>query len=236
MRLNKYIAACGVASRRGADQLIADGKITVNGNTILSMGQDVDTEKDVVCLDGTPLCISEQLMYIMLNKPAGVLSSCTDNRGRTTVIDLLTGVKERVFPVGRLDYDTEGLLLLTNDGDFAYQCTHPKYEVTKKYYAIVKGKLNDNVIATLEGNVKIDGGATSGAKIDILKKSSKRTELYITIHEGKNRHIKKLFQLVGCRVSYLKRVAIGDLQLNNLESGKWRKLTKNDIKLLKSDK
>jgi 23S rRNA pseudouridine2605 synthase len=232
LRLNKYIAACGIASRRGADELIAAGKITVNGELIITMGYDVNTSSDVVCLNGELIRIDQTMVYIMLNKPAGVLSSCSDDRGRETVIDLLDGIDARVFPVGRLDFDTEGLLLLTNDGDFAYKCTHPKYEVAKKYYAVVKGVLSDHAIETLCGSVVLDGQRTAGAIIDIISKTSKRTELYITIHEGKNRHIKKLFLLAGCRVSSLKRVAVGDLQLGNLPVGKWRSLSAPEIQKL----
>lgn len=232
MRLNKYIAACGASSRRGADELIAAGRITVNGQRPSTMGQSVDENIDVICLDGNRLIVEDKFVYIMLNKPEGYLSSCSDERGRKTVVDLLQGIEERVFPVGRLDYDTKGLLLLTNDGDFAYKCTHPKHELGKKYYVVVKGILNDNAIKTLSGSVKIDEHATAGAKIEILKRSSKRTELYITIHEGRNRHIKKLFQLAGCRVSELKRVAIGSVSLGNLPEGKWRSLSTGEVKKL----
>lgn len=232
MRLNKYIAACGVSSRRGAEELIAAGRITVNGQLPTTMGLSVDENKDIVCLDGKRLIVENNFVYIMLNKPEGYLSSCGDDRGRKTVIDLLAGVDERVFPVGRLDYDTKGLLLLTNDGDFAYKCTHPKHELGKKYYAVVKGILNDNAINTLSGSIKIDGHATAGARIEIVKRSSKRTELYITIHEGRNRHIKKLFQLAGCRVSELKRVAVGSISLGNLPEGKWRSLSTSEVKKL----
>lgn len=232
MRLNKFIAACGASSRRGADELIAAGRVTVNGELPSSMGQNVNETDDVVCLDGKRLLLEEKYVYIMLNKPEGYLSACGDDRGRKTVVDLLEGIEERVFPVGRLDYDTKGLLLLTNDGDFAYKCTHPKHELDKKYYAVVRGLLSDNALKTLSGSVKLDGHATAGARIEILKRSTKRTELYITIHEGRNRHIKKLFQLAGCRVSELKRVAIGSISLGNLPEGKWRSLSTSEVKKL----
>lgn len=232
MRINKYIAACGAASRRGADALIAQGKVEINGSIATQMGTDVDPDKDVVMLEGRQLLPENKKVYIILNKPAGVLSSCTDDRGRKTVVDLLHGIDSRVFPVGRLDYDTEGLLLLTNDGDFAYQCTHPKHEVTKTYYAVVRGVLTDKALDTLRGSVKIDGVPTSGAKIEVATKTSKRAELYVTIHEGKNRHIKKMFQLAGCKVTYLKRVAVGALTLGSLLPGQWRKLTLNDRAML----
>ncbi len=236
MRLNKFIASCGVSSRRGADELINSGRITVNNAVPSSIGMDIDEKADVVQFDGRRIIPEEKNVYIMLNKPSDVVSTCSDKHGRRTVVDLLDGVSVRVFPVGRLDYDTKGLLLLTNDGDFAYKCTHPKYELTKKYHAVVKGVLSDKAIETLSGNVKIDGHKTAGAKIEIVEKTSKRTELYVTIHEGRNRHIKKLFELAGCRVSNLKRVAIGSLELGSLPEGKWRSLSESEINNLISDK
>ncbi len=232
MRLNKYIASCGVSSRRGADDLINSGRIKVNDSVPSSIGMDINEQKDVVLFEGKIIVPEEKNVYIMLNKPADVVSTCSDKHGRRTVIDLLEGVQERVFPVGRLDYDTKGLLLLTNDGEFAFKCTHPKYELAKKYYAVVKGILNDKAIETLSGSVNIDDHRTSGAKIEIIEKTAKRTELFVTIHEGRNRHIKKLFKLAGCRVSNLKRVSIGSLQLGSLPEGKWRSLSESEIKKL----
>ena len=236
MRLNKFIASCGVSSRRGADELISSGRITVNGSEPSSIGMDVDEKNDVIFFDGNRITPEVKNIYIMLNKPADVVSTCSDKHGRRTVIDLLGDIDERVFPVGRLDYDTTGLLLLTNDGDFAYKCTHPKYELTKKYYAVVKGVLSEKAIETLSGNVKIDEHITAGAKIEIIEKTSKRTELYVTIHEGRNRHIKKLFKLAGCKVTNLKRIAIGSLQLGSLPEGKWRSLSESEINNLILDK
>lgn len=232
MRLNKYIASCGAASRRGADKLIEQGKVTVNGDVVISMGLNVDENNDIVCLDGAQLVLEDDKVYILLNKPAGFLCACSDDRGRKTVIDLVKTPGKRIFPVGRLDYDTEGLLLLTNDGDFAYRLTHPKHEVSKKYFAIVKGVLTQKVIERLCAGVNIDGVKTSKAEMEILNKTSKRTELNITIHEGRNRQIKNMFELVGCRVSYLKRIAVGRLEIGELPIGKWRMLSKEDKKLL----
>ena len=232
MRLNKYIAMCGAASRRHADEMIAAGRITVNAMTAQSMGTQVDPDKDTVCLDDKTLSPHTNEVYIMLNKPAGVISACIDDRGRKTVIDLVAGAGQRLFPVGRLDFDTEGMLLLTNDGDFAFRCTHPKHEVTKIYEVTVRGVLRDDVLQTLRSGVMIDGSRTQPAEIDVIKKSSKRTELRMTIREGKNRQIKKMFQLAGCRVSHLKRTAIGRLTLGDLDVGQWRYLTPEDLILL----
>ena len=232
MRLNKYIASCGVSSRRNADKLIVEGKISINGSVVRAMGVEVDEDHDTICYEGAEIKPKTAGVYIMLNKPAGYLSTCSDSRGRKTVIDLLDGVESRVFPVGRLDYDTEGMLILTNDGGFAYRCTHPKHEVDKKYFVIVKGILKEQAMRTLGDGVFIDGVRTAKARIEILNQSTKRTELFVTIHEGRNRQIKKMFALVGCRVSYLKRISIGNLELKDLPVGKWRFLTIKEKDLL----
>ena len=185
MRLNKYIALCGVTSRRGADKLIAEGKVTLNGFTVRTMGPDIDIEKDKVCVCGIAISPQKDKVYIMLNKPVGYICSCADERGRKTVIDLVKGVNERIYPVGRLDIDTEGLLILTNDGDFAYRCTHPKHEVNKKYFAVIEGPFDENAVRKLCSGVTIDGEKTSGSEIEIIEIKENKAKLYITIHEGK---------------------------------------------------
>lgn len=231
MRLNKYIALCGVSSRRGADELIEQGKVTVNGSIVNTMGLDI-TEADIVSVNGTKVSPEEKHAYIMLNKPSGYISACSDDRGRKTVTDLVKGAGNRVFPVGRLDYDTEGLLLLTSDGDFAYRCTHPKHEIKKKYFAAVDGTLDERTLKQLKTGVIIDGRKTSDAVIEIIEKKENSAKLYITIHEGRNRQIKKMFEAIGCRVSYLKRVSIGNLELGDLAEGTWRYLEGRDFELL----
>lgn len=232
MRLNKYIASCGAASRRGADALVEAGRVTVNGSVIKSHGIDIDQKADTVCVDGVKLELEQTKVYIMLNKPGGVLCSCRDDRGRKTVLDMIDGADERLFPVGRLDYDTEGLLLITNDGDFAYRCTHPSHEHNKTYYAEVKGELTAQTLKRLEQGVEIDGRMTSKAQINVLKRRENITALTMTIHEGRNRQIKKMFESVSCRVLYLKRTAIGELTLGDLGIGQWRHLTEKDFSLL----
>lgn len=232
MRLNKYIALCGVASRRSADKLIEDRKVTVNGKTVETMGPDIDVENDTVCINGVKISPHTDKVYIMLNKPAGIICSCADERGRKTVIDIVGNHGERLFPVGRLDIDTEGLLILTNDGDFAYRCTHPKHEINKKYFAIVRGQLDDITVRKLCSGIAIDGRRTSQAAIEIIDRAMERTKLHITIHEGRNRQVKKMFEQVGCRVEYLKRVSVGGLELGSLEKGKWRNMSEDDIRLL----
>lgn len=233
MRLNKYIALCGIASRRGADKLIADGKVKVNGFTVDTMGPDIDPERDTVSIDGKTIEQQSGNIYIMLNKPAGYLSSCSDDRGRRTVLDLINGIDSRLFPVGRLDADTEGLLLLTNDGDFAYKCTHPKHELNKKYYAEIDGYLDDENMNVLQSGVSIDGIMTSKSEIVLKENSGIGAKLFITIHEGRNRQIKKMFEHIGRRVRYLKRVSIGNLNLGELKKGEWRYLNEEDFKLLR---
>ena len=164
MRLNKYIASCGVASRRGADALIVQGRVTVNGRGVDTVGMNINPDTDTVAVDGTLLSLADKKVYIMLNKPAGVLSTCRDDRGRRTVLELVGNVGLRLFPVGRLDYDTEGLLLLTNDGDFAYRCTHPRHEVKKTYIALVHGRLETD-IRRLESGIVLDEVKTAPAVI-----------------------------------------------------------------------
>lgn len=230
MRLNKYIASCGVASRRGADTIIAEGRVTINGRPVSTIGTDVHPDTDVVAVDGTLLSLHPDNIYIMLNKPAGVLSTCTDDRGRKTVVDLIKGVDQRIFPVGRLDFDTEGLLLLTNDGEFAYKCTHPKHEMDKTYEAVVHGRLDDTVVKHLESGIVLDGMKTAPARIRRISRSDTRSHIEITIHEGRNRQVKRMFEAVGCHVMQLKRIKLGKLTLDGLRTGEWRYLTDAEVK------
>lgn len=229
MRLNKYIASCGVTSRRGADTLVFDGRVSVNGSCIQTPGIDIDPAKDSVSVDGKAVIPAQQKVYIMLNKPRGVLCTCRDDRGRKTVLDLISDTKERLFPVGRLDYNTEGLILLTNDGDFAYRCTHPKHELKKTYRALVRGHLNEETLRALRDGILLDGQKTAESQINILKKHGDSTVLEITIHEGKNRQIRRMFNAVECEVEDLKRTWIGGLELGDLELGQWRYLSESDL-------
>lgn len=230
MRLNKYIASSGVASRRGADALIAQGRVTVNGRAVDTVGMDINPDTDTVAVDGTLLSLSDKKVYIMLNKPTGVLCTCRDDRGRKTVVDLVGDAGVRIFPVGRLDYDTEGLLLLTNDGDFAYRCTHPRHEVDKTYVATVHGRLDDQAIKRLQNGVVLDGVKTVPAVITVMQRTGVQTRLQITIHEGRNRQVKRMFESVGCHVMALKRISFGSLSLGDLPAGSWRYLTDKEIK------
>ena len=234
MRLNKYIAQAGVASRRKADELTANGNVKVNGITVKEMGYDVK-EGDVVEVNGRRIDgIIQKPVYIMLNKPLGFVTTSKDDKGRPTVQDLVVDVDARLFPIGRLDYNTSGLLLMTNDGDLAYKLTHPKHHIYKTYRARVSGVLSREKIAKLERGVDIGGFVTSKANVKVLKQGERSAIVEIQIYEGKNRQVRKMFAAVGNRVQELERVAIGDLFLGRLMVGHYRKLSQQEIQYLKN--
>ena len=229
MRLQKYLALCGVASRRSAENLILDGRVAVNGVTVTELGTKV-TRKDKVFFDGKEVSYEEEKIYIAVNKPVGYLSSVSDDRGRKTVVDLVKNdFTERLYPVGRLDYDTEGLIFLSNDGDFTYAVTHPKHNVNKTYEAVLKGRLTEDQIFSLCKGVDIDGFITSPALVDVIDEREGKSIVNITIHEGKNRQVRKMFEAVGHRVVKLKRISVGRVKLGNLKPGQWRHLTEREI-------
>ncbi len=228
MRINKYIAAAGIASRREADRLIKAGRVKVNGLVLDEPGYDVK-DGDVVDVDGRPLQTETEKIYLLLNKPIGFVTTSDDEYGRDTVLDLVADVDGRVFPVGRLDYNTSGLLILTNDGDFAYKLTHPKHELPKTYRARVAGVLSDKKCSALRRGVDIGGFVTSRAKVEVVRGYRRSTVVDITIHEGKNRQVRKMFAAVGNPVQELTRIAIGDVKLAHLASGHYRKLTKSEV-------
>jgi len=229
IRLQKYLARCGIASRRHAEELIRQGRVKVNGVTVTEMGVTV-SPGDLVEFDGKPVVPEEKPVYILLNKPAGYVTTVSDPQGRKTVMDLLKGVKERVYPVGRLDYDTEGLLILTNDGDFAYKSTHPRHQVNKTYIAEVEGIPSNEALRKLRDGVMLDGRLTSPADVKILKQKKRSAVLKITIHEGRNRQVRRMCEAVGHPVLFLKRISIGGLRLGNLKPGEWRYLTASELK------
>ena len=234
MRVQKYLAMCGVASRRKAEELIREGKVKVNDITAV-LGMSVK-EGDGVKVDGVEVRQpSGELIYIALNKPVGIVTTSSDEFGRKTVMDLVRDdVKERIFPVGRLDKDTEGLLLMTNDGALAHALTHPKYEVSKTYTVVVDD-VSEEDIAKLERGVLLDGRKTAPAKITNIQRSVKGVSLRITIHEGRNRQIRKMFEEVGSRVIFLKRISIGKIKLGDLKIGEFRFLSKEEIEYLKNN-
>ncbi len=236
IRLQKYLALCGVASRRKAEEIIASGRVTVNGHVIIEMGMSVDEDKDTVLLDGRKLRAETKKRYIILNKPKGYVTTLKDQFDRADITSLIEDVKERVFPVGRLDYDTEGLLILTNDGDFANAIAHPKNEIDKVYIARVKGEFTEEKAEKLRHGVLIDGKMTSPAGITVLKNDGRIQEIKVKIHEGRNRQVKKMFNTVACNVVALKRVSVGVFNIGNLPLGKWREFNENEMKEVKKYK
>lgn len=232
MRINKYLAECGIASRRASEQIILDGRVKLNGKTITELATDVK-ETDTVTVDGRKIAPSEKKVYIMLHKPKGCVCTVSDELGRKTVMDLLDGMKERVFPVGRLDFDTEGLLLLTNDGDLANRITHPRNEISKTYIAKIEGEIPEDSLEQLRRGVMIDGKKTNKAKVVLVDFNDNISRIRVTISEGRNRQVRRMFEAVGKEVIFLKRERIGDLKLGGLSRGKWRYLTDEEINYLK---
>ena len=231
IRLQKYLADAQVASRRKSEEIILSGRVAVNGVTVKELGTKVE-EGDEVTLDGKPVKPAQKLVYIMLHKPEGYITSAKDQFDRPTVLDIVKS-EYRLYPIGRLDYDTSGLLLLTNDGDMTYRLTHPKHNVEKTYIAQIEGTPTDDELRRFEAGLEIDGYKTAPAKIKIVKKS-RLTTVKIVIHEGKNRQVRKMCAAIGHEVRALKRVATGRLSLNGLEKGKYRELTGDEIKYLKT--
>jgi 23S rRNA pseudouridine2605 synthase len=231
-RLQKLIAAAGLASRREAERWISAGRITVNGRTA-AIGDQADVERDRIEVDGRPLRLEQPKVYLLLNKPTGYVTTARDPQGRKVVADLLKDIKVRVFPVGRLDLNTEGLLLLTNDGDLAARLTHPRHQVTKTYLVRVRGTLTTSSRRRLEEGVTLDDGPTAPAKVSKVRSSGSHTWFEITISEGRNRQVRRMCEAVGHSVSRLKRVGLAFLLLEGLPVGQYRPLTNGEIKRLK---
>ncbi|KAA8370978.1 rRNA pseudouridine synthase [Leuconostoc carnosum] len=234
-RLQKVIAQAGLASRRGAEELISSGRVQVNGVTVTALGTKVK-QNDTVAVDGAPIEGREKLVYYVLNKPRGVVTTNDDDKGRKTVLDLLDEVDQRVYPVGRLDYDTTGVLLLTNDGEMANQLMHPKSRVDKVYVAKVEGVASDDKLAPLKRGVVIKGRKTAPARVAIerIDKAKKTSMIRLVIHEGRNHQVKNMLQKVGLPVSKLTREQYAFLDLTGLQSGDYRKLTGAEVRRLKS--
>lgn len=232
MRLQKFLAEAGIASRRKCEEIILQGRVEVNGSRITELGSKVNDD-DIIRVDGRELKPVEKKVYILLNKPAGYITSSKDQFSRKTVLDLVKGIEERIYPVGRLDYDTSGLLLLTNDGDLAYKLTHPSKEAEKVYHVKIKGILDEKAIKAFKTGIQIDDYITSPAKVKIIERSLNDSVIEVTIHEGKNRQVRRMCEVVGHIVLRLKRVSIGPLKLEGLEEGCWRHLTQDEVKSLK---
>ena len=235
MRINKYIAEAGVASRRNADQMIKDGRVSVNGKKISECGIDINVENDTVYVDGVRITPIRRYTYIMFNKPKGCITTAQDEFGRKTVYDYLEQFAGKgLFPVGRLDYDSEGLLLLTNDGALAQVLTHPSYEVPKTYLVKIEGEISEDELKKIRAGVKLEGVRYAPAKVFVKEKSEMVTRLEITVTEGKNREVRKIFEAVGKNVVFLCRRKIGELSLGGLSRGSARYLTDREIAYLKS--
>ena len=230
IRLQKYLAECGIASRRKAERLINQGEVSVDGQTITEMGYKLDPEQQEVRFRGTLVTPKKTPTYILLNKPKGYVTTMSDPQGRPIVTSLLKDVKARVFPVGRLDIDTEGALLLTDDGELAHKILHPRHESTKTYEVLVEGLVRQKNIRKLEQGIEIDGKKTWPATVSKVKKQGAAYRLVITIHEGRKRQIRKMFRAIGHPVINLKRIAYGKLELGSLKSGAYRILTPEDMK------
>ena len=232
MRINKYLAESGVASRRASDTLIEERRVLINGKTA-TLGSEVE-DGDTVTVDGSIVRPVKKYSYYMLNKPKGYVTTVKDDKGRKTVMDLLPKKGYRLYPVGRLDYDTEGLLIITNDGELAQRLTHPVNEVPKTYVAKIEGVLTENMLARLRGGVEVDGVRTKKSAVRIVDETKTETKVSVTITEGRNRQVRKMFEAVGKEVIFLKRVKIGDLALRGLNRGEYRPLTKEEIYYLKN--
>lgn len=232
MRINKYLAQCGVAGRRACDKLISEGRVSVNGN-VADLGLDVE-EGDSVKVDGKIVTVQKNEYYI-LHKPKGYISTVSDDKGRKTVLDILGSGVGRVYPVGRLDYDSEGLLILTTDGELAQHLTHPSNEVPKTYTVKVEGRLTENDLNPIRSGIEIEGGyVTKKCRAHIIETNKEYTKVELTLREGKNREIRKMFAAIGKEVTLLKRTKVGELSLRGLERGAFRKLTPAEVNYLKS--
>ena len=231
VRLQKFMAECGVASRRKSEELILDRKVKVNGKVVSELGTKIDTEKDVIEVDGK-IVSSEKKVYILLNKPVGYVTTMSDEKERPTVMELLEGVKEKVVPVGRLDMFTSGLLLFSNDGEFVNKVTHPKHETTKTYIVKTRGVPKESDLEKLRRGVKIETYITSPAKVELLMKDNTNNiaRIWIQIHEGRNRQVRKMCEAIGLSVIALKREGVGKLNCEGVERGKWRYLTDEEVK------
>jgi 23S rRNA pseudouridine2605 synthase len=235
MRLQKFLSRCGIASRRKAEEYIAQGRVMVDGKVITCMGQQITPGKQKVSFDGKEVVAEERFIYILLNKPKGYVTTLSDPQGRPIVTSLLSGIQERIYPVGRLDLDTEGALLLTNDGNLAQSILHPSHEVTKTYEAEVKGHPATKAIHHLEKGILLEKKKTAPARIRVKQRGKKTTTIVITIHEGRKRQVKKMFQAIGHPVIALKRLAYGQLTLDGLSLGKYKILQQKDLQKIFSN-
>lgn len=232
-RLQKVLAHAGVASRRACEEIILAGKVKVNGKLVNNLGSKVNPDKDKIEVNGNPIEGKEKLVYILLFKPSGYITTAKDPQKRRTVLDLINGVSTRVYPVGRLDYDTSGLLLLTNDGTLTNELIHPSKEINKTYRAQVKGVPTGKKLYTLHNGVELEDGRTAPAQVNIRQINKSNAIIDITIHEGKNRQVRRMFDAIGHPVIWLKRISFDFLTLDKLKPGEWRYLTDQEVYKLK---
>lgn len=240
-RLQKIISAAGVTSRRASETLITNGQVAVNGIIVTELGSKADPSTDTITVDGKALKISAQRLYILLNKPPGYITALKDGQGRPLVTDLLKDVPDRVYPVGRLDYNTEGLLLLTNDGEWANRLMHPRHEIEKEYHVRVRGKVIDQQLKRMAEGVELDDGITAPAVVALVKSGEQNDWISVAIHEGRNRQVRRMCEAVSLSVVRLKRIRYGSLDLGTIRSGHFRYLTEAEVRALaghldKSDK
>lgn len=233
MRLQKFLASAGVASRRASEKLIEEGKVTVNGEVVTQLGTTVDPSVDQIRYDGNVVTLVEEKVYLLLNKPPGYVTTAKDQFGRPTVLELVNEVNTRVFPVGRLDYQTSGLLILTNDGDLTLTLTHPRHEVFKTYVATLTGAITEVALSKLEKGVQLEEFITAPAKVKLIKRSETQSLVEISIREGKYRQVRRMMEAVGFPVEYLQRTAIGDINLSGLREGSYRHLSEEEVAYLR---
>ena len=231
MRLNKFLSMCGVASRRKADELIESGKVFVNGKVASELGTVVDEKKDVVEFNGKRITISNNFVYYKLNKPKGYISSNADEKGRKTIFDLLPS-DQKLFSIGRLDYNTEGLILITNDGDFAEALAHPRYEIEKEYIVSIEGKILDSELAVLRNGVVENGKRMPKAKVEAIKFDGKITKISVIINEGQNHQVRRMFSAIGKTIVLLKRVRVGEFVLGGLQRGNFKEFSKSEMEIV----
>ena len=229
VRLQKVLAAAGVASRRASEIMIDEGRVEVNGKIVTEQGRRVNPDRDQIRVDGSRIPPPRRHMYLVLNKPRGVISTMDDPEGRTTLADYLPRTKERLFHVGRLDTETEGLIILTNDGEFAHRLAHPSYEVRKSYHVQVAGVMDNRTLKRLEKGVTLDDGPVKPGKVKLISRGQDRTLLQVSLHEGRNRIVRRMMDAVGHPVDRLARTAIGPVRLGNLPVGETRELSRDEL-------
>ncbi len=233
MRLQKYLALCGVASRRTSEKLIADGHVMVNGKKVTEMGIQIDESHDRVAVDGKTVHLETEKHYLAYNKPIGEVTTASDPEGRDTVMDKFRDYPVRLYPVGRLDFDSEGLILLTNDGDMMQHLLHPSHEVPKKYLCKVSNKVTEEELRQLRQGVDLDGRLTSPANVRLVRYEAFDTIVLVTIHEGRNHQVRRMFEAIGHQVVQLKRIGFGPILLEDLPRGTWRRLSPAEVRALK---